>query len=85
MNDKELENLRARLDRADRIKSSIKCLEELLETNFSVRPFAPEHGNYGVHVQRSFGDYDLEKEISEFARKAAESRITELKRELQSL
>ena len=85
MDDKELGRLRARIEKADRIKNSIECIESLLENNFSVRPFAPEFGDHGQHVQRSFGDSELEEEVSRLARKAAEYRLQELKEELKKL
>lgn len=85
MEEKELAALKIRVDRADRLKNSIQHLEELLEHNFTVRPFAPEQGDRGVYVQRSFGDFDFEHKISAIVRKEVEIRVQELKQELKNL
>lgn len=85
MEEKELAALKIRVDRAERLMDSIQCLEELLEHNFTVKPFAPEQGDRGVYVQRSFGDFDFEDKISAIVRKEVEIRVQELKQELKNL
>ena len=85
MEEKELAALKIRVDRAERLKDSIEDIEELLEHNFTVKPFAPERGGTGVYVQRSFGDFDFEDKISAIVRKEVEIRVQELKQELKNL
>ena len=85
MEEKELAALKTRVDRAERLKDIIQDLEELLEHDFTVKPFTPEHGDHGVYVQRSFGDFDFEDKISAIVRKEVEIRVQELKQELKNL
>lgn len=85
MEEKQLAALKIRVDRAERLKDSIQHLEELLDNDFTVRPFAPEHGDHGLYVQRSFRDFDFEHKISVIVRKEVEIRVQELKQELKNL